>query len=328
MDDSASMHQFRTHWNYVRSFWELSSENLKDAYSPRTQDFYSIIDDSFGNMPPSKRDDHINSDIEQSLRMAWATLLLLSRQLRMCDDAPELSRTIAAWASIQTYYAAYHSTQALIMATGQVRPNHHSKTQSQFSSLWISRREIVKPWSIGFGYHGAVNFIQPPQEISNISIFESENSLALVSMALRTTWNAEFKEALIKESKTAHKARSKKWNEDIRLGNIQKSQPPWGKARTKKLSTLDKARVGDSLGPASLLHYLARLRMRANYIGPDMFFDGPLDNSDCIHFVETLRDLAIAIIGVHERRIAFEIGASPVAAAKNRWQMSHESQWM
>lgn len=261
--------------------------------------------------------------VERSLRMSWATLLLLSKQVQMCEDSRELARTVAAWASIQTYYAAYHSAQALIMASGQDRPTHHSKTQSQYAALWLGRKAPLAPWSFGYGVNGSVNHDEPKISPSNISTFEDRHAVAFASMALRTTWTAEFDLALKAEAARRHKERNQKWKREIAEGVRRKSQPPWGNAKSTRLSADAKEKVGANLGPATLLHYLSRLRMRANYVGPDMFFDGPLDESDGIRFVTSLRDLAVAFVGVHERRIAHEVGSEAVQIIKNRWEVSN-----
>lgn len=234
-------------------------------------------------------------------------LLATSAEL-MVDD--ELIRVANNWAVIQAYYSVYHATQALHVARGCSRPESHPATRKLYRSHWVDRRVDLPPWTIGVANRQVVN---PPAgrtidfETSNLANPTPGTQLGLVCKALQTTWSRAVGERMAekRQRKLSERAKQVRAENERRqnAGRLPKALP-----QRANLTADERRRIADNEPPASLMDYLWRLRIKANYQDGEMFIVGPTDGYTSGDVLDALRYLVAATLLIHELNVGELIG--------------------
>jgi hypothetical protein len=129
--------------------------------------------------------------------------------------------------------------------------------------------------------------------------------------------------------KRAKKARDKKraWQTEeggrVAQGKRPRKAPTF--PSTANLTAIDRAAVEASVRPYTMLDYLFRLRIKANYEEAAMFTDGPTsEGSSSVVALDMLR-IACAIMLAHEVRIAHLVGKNSLTNLASNWVSSNSA---
>lgn len=324
-ETEAARNAFRTHANYVEAFYRLLDrrEVADDRVTLPKHIYDRIIQSGVCNGKPRA---DINEDtLRKSLSHAWGIELLLYASQEAIDDDTVI-RLANNWACIQAYYIFYHSTQALLVAKGHVRPETHEKTQKVFLNLWTERSSMLEPWSLIFGHDGVRgNLTNEPVDlgIQNLKHCDSTNCWSLAAKALKTTREKHLEEAITNKRKDKKRERIKAWEETERVcvsaGKRQHKRPVF---RQPKLTAEEKVDVGSRLRPCSLMDYLYRLRIKSNYEDADMFTEGPWDTKQSAVFYRHLCALASATLFLTELSVMPIWGKAKFLTYRDGWMKS------
>lgn len=317
---------FATHAHYVDAFSRLAGYSTADRWAGGLSALPGDVDQFLGTQPPASRTTSVDvAQVARSLRSAWGTELLLLRQLELVEKVPEMSRVVAAWAAVQTYYTGYHATQALIVAEGRERPPEHPKTQRGYDNAWAGRSGAIEPWTMTFCHRGHENCVSAiNDQVSNLSRPDNLNCASLAAKALRTTWEKSVDERRLKagEAKANQKRREFDAGQQERAANGKKLlQVPTSYGLTsRRLTPAERQLVAERVGRVGLLHYLYRLRVSANYVDVDVFAQGPVGDWDGYRFVADLTYLASALVVVHEHRVRHQLGLQCFRDMQSTWR--------
>ena len=268
---------FRTHSNYIRAFATLvGADSQKHPGLIYTALAHKVVQSGCLTNPPKVTID--NNQISSSLRNAWGTELLINIGRHFVDE-PELVKLSNNWSTVQAYYVLYHSTQAVAVAKGYMRPQSHPRTQKMFHNLWANRNLYLEPWTLSYGSDGARNIpsrITIDDTIHNWYHCSSDTAWSLACKALKTTREDKLTESVKKARENKKKEKIKILRQEeaerIRLGKRPKKTP---NVRLPQLTTTEKLLVHKNESPTTIVDYLYRLRIRTNYIDSSMFTDGP-----------------------------------------------------
>lgn len=224
------------------------------------------------------------------------------------------------WAVVQAYYAAYHAIQAVVVGRGKPRPETHSKTQSQFADHWANRSVQLPPWSLAACDGGWKNAPREIEDVHPWSGCDTQSCLDLAAKATRTTRDDRVKEG---ESNARDRKRSevmRAWKAD-EATRLEAGKKPRKERRFTRpiLSAEQKRRVRSRVRPYTVLDYLYRLRVKANYEDASMFVDGPTDEADSLVVHEDLVGLTSATLLVHELQVATCVGSSTLVPWADEW---------
>lgn len=320
-----STNAFRTHANYIEAFyhlldcrWEASSRETLSIH------VYNRIKES--SVCAGELRTGIDEDaLRRSLTHAWGIELLLYANQQAIEDDPVI-RLANNWACIQAYYVFYHATQALWMAKGHPRPESHSATQKTFVNLWSGRAVELAPWSLVAGSNGVIGLPAgrtATLDVSNLAKFAPGNAWGLVAQALRTTREKVLPEAIRKRREDKRRAEKKSWEAEE-----QTRRAEGRRARSKckfphpRLSAVEKDDVKRSLRAYSMMDYLYRLRIKANYEDADMFTEGPTDAKQSAVFYRQLCALASATLFLTELAVMPLWGRAKFLAYREGWMKS------
>lgn len=313
---------FRTHWNYICA---LAGEAGKPAGTTATTALTKlgttasgVLVSGFDKLATSPGD---LDQVRRSLANAWSTeaLVAYASEVFADDDAVRVANH---WAVIQAYYVFYHLTQGLHVASGHDRPESHQKTLNLAVDQWAGRKLQLQPWGLGRTSSGWRNLtpVGPPKPgLSNLTSCSPGNQYDFVGMCLRTTRNKLVEEAERAKRDRKVADRLKAWeNKSAELaakGKPLPKKPPTG----TKLSAAESASVDKKIGTTGVMHYFWRLRVKANYIDPETFTDGPTDEFVSKDYIENLRYFLAATCLVHEIRIGHLVGIPALQGWMASW---------
>jgi hypothetical protein len=149
--------------------------------------------------------------------------------------------------------------------------------------------------------------------------------LTLCYKALKTTREDARAEALAKKRKDKQRAKRDAWREEEK--NRLASRKPARKQPefSLPLLTLDEKNAVDaSLRPYSVMDYLYRLRIKANYEDADMFVDGPTGDTDSLKVYTCLCNLASATLFLSELSIIRIWGREQFLTYHQSWHSSRK----
>ena len=289
--------RFRTHARYIEAFAMLAGLGLNntelralETVQQRTFASGVLSDSASGTI------DH--NQVRRSLSNAWGTELLLAMASRW-DADDEFVRLTNTWGVVQAYYVGYHQTQALIVARGAARPSTHPNTQNQFVDLWVKRNGVRNLPS-----GSAVDWTTHPW-----STCDRASCCSIAAKALASTREESVKQALRRRREDGQRDLRRDWHQEeairIRAGRRARRPPHFALPR---LSSAEKSAVEQRVRGYSILDYLFRLRIRANYDDASIFTDGPTEDMESAMLNRRLRYTAAATSLVTELRIRELVG--------------------
>lgn len=267
--------RFRAHMNYIDAFSQLGGYSGFIGLENALGELHAAASPLLSDNPPTGID---LPAVHQSLRNAWSTELLLALPgLWATDD--EFVRLSNTWGVVQAYYVGYHATQALLLAKGMPRPSNHPQTQKQFAALWVDRPLELPPWTFGATHTGWRNLPSNEQVDLSTNAWTSANQRtrwSLAGKALHTTRRDTVKDALNRKRDTKQRQRRDAWRAEEAARLAARRRPRTEPVHPRpNLTEAEKADVGRAVRTHTLLDYLYRLRIGANYDDAAVFFDGP-----------------------------------------------------
>lgn len=319
---------FRTHAGYLHSFRILavgrfgSREKFLRELADRAMTAYD------GRIKPT-RVSVDEATVRSCLHRAWGTETILWTTAELSPHA-DLTRLALAWGAVQTYYACYGASQACLVAEGKPRSQDHNSTQGQVVSLWVDRAFSLAPWSLAAVEPGTRNacasgFLNGPGRPLDMSLhgwayLEPGQEWDRAGKALRTTRDARVADAIQRARENKQKERTKAWKaeEAARLASGKRPRKTPAK-RLPWCTQAEKVAVSEKVRPFTMLDYLFRLRIKANYIDDDLFSRGPEDDSDAVSFAGAMQDIVATTLLVHELRIGKLLGPTWVLDEAKAW---------
>ncbi len=304
--------RFRAHKNYIEAFARLGGLTPSNGIAAALGALRTRVGSSLNDAPVANPD---LAQIQRSLRNAWSTELLLALPGEWATD-DEFLRLSNTWGVVQTYYVGYHATQALIGAKGMVRPEAHPATQNQYAALWADRPLQVGPWSLGrksSGWQNIPEGVTIDASIHSWTSCTSQNCGSLAAKALDTTRRDAVAGAVERRRNEGQRARRQAWKaeEKTRLADGRKPRKEPEFARPL-LSDAEKTAADRGVRTFTILDYLYRLRIGANYEDSAVFFDGPTEDHESSTVHRSLVFLAAGTLLLAEIRISQLVGESVV----------------
>ncbi|WP_186816349.1 hypothetical protein [Cellulomonas aerilata] len=147
----------------------------------------------------------------------------------------------------------------------------------------------------------------------------------MAGKALRSTREDAVEEAWKREREQKRKARRRAWTteEEARLDAGRKPRKGGPPAGLPQLTPAEKLDVRRRVRPFTLLDYLFRLRIKANYIDVDVFSQGPDSDHAATAFAWGMQDLVSATLLVHEMRLSMLLGPKWVLEEADGWIADH-----
>ncbi|QNJ92286.1 hypothetical protein HZU40_29690 [Mycolicibacterium fluoranthenivorans] len=330
--NEALQKSFLTHAQYLRAFAQLA------GFSYWPSEDSDVLEAMAGRVatafPAAKSRPAVDGkELARCLNRAWGTELLLNLGSRFEED--ELIRLSNSWGSVQTYYVGYAATQALIVAEGRARPTDHPKTQSQVRALWVERKSAVEPFSFaampGCRTNPRAYANGPGRPIDmNLSPWTSvgsKNCWDIAATALRSTRNDALAQRLKVEREKKAQAKRSSWKaeEEGRLAQGMRARKTPHFPSSANLTAAETAAIEQSVRPYTMLDYLFRLRIKANYEEAAMFTDGPSNEGASSVVALDMVRIASATMIAHEMRIARMIGKAALTTLATDWVSSNSA---
>ena len=329
--DTEHNRSFRTHNGYLAAFRYLAFDGRRFG----TLDYHlgKLADRSLGVYGDQIKPVKVAVDREAvcgCLYRAWGTETILCTTAELSPDA-DLLRLALAWGAVQAYYACYGAAQALLVAEGKPRSEQHNTTQNQVVDLWACRRFSLAPWSLAATEPGArlacpAGFLNGPDRPLDLSlhswtILERGQEWDRAAKALYTTREDRIAEAIRHARERKRKERIRAWRqeEEIRLAAGKR---PRNTSTTSlpRLTSEEKVSVRSQVRAFTMLDYLYRLRVKANYIDDELFSQGPEKDSDAEEFTTRMQHIVAATLLVHELRLGKLLGP--------RWVLDQADMWL
>ena len=272
--------------------------------------------------------------VKSNLHRAWATEVQLATTLLIGPET-ELLDISAAWATIQSYYIMHASFQALELVGRSESLSTHQASMKRFASYWGDGKLTLEPWTLSFGSslrEGSNLEGVKGSKVEGISPYSTHvwsndltelEALNVACKALKTTRSELLKVVLTQKRQEKYRTLNKDpiSGEARRQGSDNSSRNGQKTSGKRNLSESEKAQIEANFRPVTLMDYLYRLRLKANYNEVRMFLDGGTSDS-LREYIRNLRMLSAANLLVHEvqigRRVGFELVANEMDVWANR----------
>jgi hypothetical protein len=317
---------FRTHANYLRAFAYLAGfEYWPASDAKKLEELAQRVIAAFPKSPSPPSADR--NEMARCLNRAWGTELLLNLGARFEED--ELVRLSNSWGSVQTYYVGYAATQALIVAEGRARPTTHPKTQDQVATLWVKRQSSVAPFSFAALAGSASNptaYANGPGRPIDTSVHpwkacDNKNCWDIAAIALRSTREdavgKRLRDLRVNKARDIKKAWEAEEQERLAQGRRARKRPNF--PATSNLTASEKATTEAKVRGFTMLDYLFRLRIKANYEEARMFTEGPDSDSISTVVAFDMVRIASAAMIAHEVRIGQLLGKKAIIDIATNW---------
>jgi hypothetical protein len=327
-DLSGERASFIVHSNRLRAFTTLAGFNGFPIR--RTNQVLEQLASKAAAFPVPRGAQASFDEAVACLNRAWGTELVMCGAAQYAAEDEELLKLTNSWAAVQTYYCAYHDTQALIVAEGRARPTSHSGTQRQYVDLWVARRARLDPWTFAVGSHEDKRFDeagmangpdQPLDQLKSLSACTTSNCWEHAEQALRSTRETEYEQRRQTAIETKMRVRQTDWTVEHGSKPNRKAPDWWN--RRPRLDVGEKAAVEKGTRPFTLIDYLYRLRIKANYQDAKAYTDGPANAGEALALNMDLMHLAASTGLVHEVRVAQLVGPERFLHHAGDWVQRH-----
>jgi len=319
---------FRTHAAYLRAWRVLA---LTDSWSPLDDQLDLLAARAAAALPPAGDLVEADEAVWGCLHRAWGTERILTTTRSYAQD-PDVVRLANSWGAVQAYYALYGAAQAVLVSAGGKRPEQHEATQKQYIALWVSRSFDLSPWTFGLGapgkrpgdaagFCGTAGKLVDPNSVHPWSNFSASDAWHVAGAALKGTRQDKCKTAANKARGRKLAQQKKDWKaEEVERqaqGKPARKEKSWP-ARANLIQAESRA-VAQAVRPVSMMDYLYRLRIKANYEDAAMYSDGPDGDDAAGAFLADLEALTSANLLVHEIRLARVVGKQALLSAADQW---------
>lgn len=251
--------------------------------------------------------------VRKFLFNAWGTELLLALQEELAPTEEELEVVALAnqWAVVQAFYAVENATVALVIASGNIKPDTHEKTRTMYADRWGGR--CYGPFSVIYTSNGLEKL--PADEAAEaVHVWENvheRNCWGFIDTCLRTTRRDLLQVRHDAERTRRQQANRRSWQleEKQRLAAGKKARVSRDFGRPL-LTAGEKYAIDAALRPTTFLDYLYRLRIRSNYEDTTMFTEGPGSNFEAVQMHRYLSRLVAWNLLVIEAWIRRYLGAA------------------
>jgi len=154
-----------------------------------------------------------------------------------------------------------------------------------------------------------------------VTLTDSSDAFHVFGAALKGTRVAKCEEALDRARVSKSQQKRKVWDAEERKREVnggKPRQPPPVSSRSR-LTRAESDAVVEAVRAVSLIDYIYRLRVKANYGDMTMFVEGPDSDSAAIAFLGDLHLLSAASLLAHELRIARILGKGVLAKEMRAW---------
>lgn len=231
------------------------------GYFLRENDFYRHLGSDKVSKPFKLGATCNVAETKKWLSNAWNTERLLRFQLSMPEEAKQFS---VQWAFPQAYYACYCQVLALFSMTGHTETSH-SAVLRKFGVL-AKQRKFPDP--IGSYADGPMN------EISLHGVRKTQYpSSSYLELGEPLSIENQIAQLLSSTRKKALKGKKEK------MKGVFKTKQ--GKPKQKLISA-DWQKVSEKLGPTTILGYLYRKRIKANYQDIDTLLQDEINGDDIL----------------------------------------------
>jgi hypothetical protein len=325
---------FRTHAAYLRAWRVLA---LTDSWAPLDDQLDVLAARAAAALPPVGSLVKVDEAVLASCQRAWGTERILTTTRSYAQD-PDVVRLANSWGAVQAYYALYGAVQAVLVSGGGKRPENHESTQKQYVGLWVSRTLDLPPWTYGLGAPGkrpgdAAGFLGTggmpvdPDSVHPWSNWSNSDAWHIAGGALKGTRQDKCETAANKTRGRKLAQQKKDWKaEEVERqaqGKPARKEKSWP-ARAN-LTQAENRAVAQSVRPVSMMDYLYRLRIKANYEDAAMYSDGPDDDAAAGAFLADLEALTSANLLVHEIRLARVVGKRALLSGVDKWLVKNSS---
>ncbi len=262
------------------------------------------------------------SAIKRSLTNAWATEAVLAvLHESVPDDALPIS---AQWAVVQAYYVTYQATRAVALATNSASElQSHTTVQRFFENHWTQGSMRLSPFCLR--YSGAEGLTNSPRlegtSVHNLGTVTRDNCYEFVELALRTTFNHALDEELKSERRRKARAKRNGWEREeqarVARGHKPRKRPEF--AASSRLSKDETQRRRDALRPVTLIDFLYRLRIGANYVDASVYTEAAAVELGAWSFLNHLRLLVSVVLAASEAQVRARIGEGEFDRLASGW---------
>lgn len=259
-------------------------------------------------------------ELRRRLSAGWGTeLLLLLSDVYATED--ELVRISNTWGVVQAYYIGYHATQALMIANGEIRPSKHPATKGFFMRWWTERVKDLAPWSLAATAEGCLNLptqVILEEKIPATALCDEQTCWSLAAKALRTTRQETVEDRFSGRRQEKVKKRLAEWEVQnaIRLAQGRDSK---AKPRSSQLSQQERLDLSSKVRAHTLMDYLWRLRVNANYEDIIVFIEGPDTEAEALQLRRDLISITSSTLFVHELLIKEMVGRRTFLRIAEQW---------
>jgi hypothetical protein len=265
--------------------------------------------------------------LRKSLHHAWGSeLLLVISGTYAPADLQGVSNT---WVAIQSYYTCYHAIQALVVARGQPRPQSHPTTQRMFVDAWVTPNHDCAPWSLAAidgGYKNLPAGHVIDEHVHPWAALDATSAIDVACKSFRTTREDAVVEARKRARETKRRDNRRVWREEearrLAAGRRARKEPVFALPR---LTAAEKTASAAGVRPYSLLDYLYRLRIKAQYEDSSLFVDGPDTPGDSLIAFSHLSQIVRSTLLLHELFIDRIVGRQVFERAANAWIASQQN---
>jgi hypothetical protein len=326
---------FRTHAGYLTAFATLADGGRWRSPAQFLNKLAGRALDSYSNAIKPIQGSADRSLARNCLYRAWGTEALLCSTSALSVDA-DLVRIGLAWGAVQTYYACYGAAQAVLVAEGKGRSESHDATQRQVVQLWAERSFSLEPWSLAATEPGArgacsTGFLNGPGRPLDLTLHTwaalgPGQEWDRAGKALRTTRGEKVKAVLASAREAKRKEKLQEWKRE-ESDRQAAGRKPREKPRfpLPQLTPTEKTYQQSRVRPVTMLDYLYRLRIKANYIDDDLFSQGPEDDETAVAFASKMEKIVAGTLLVHELRLCKLLGPVWVRNTADHWLSCHRT---
>lgn len=295
-EEDDSRKSLRTYYNYAGAYAAF----LEQTYGEQILDRLAQAQEQLTEFNALEGGSPLDSELEIAALRGWLTFRLIEK----VQDFPEIMPLANYWLPVQAYYAVHGLGIAVIRSLGQQHPpTRHSRFLSYMSEeiihrffpaplSWRVSGCCVRPAQL----HGISLSAEDIRQQSNLEHPPYRRPEALLGKCLTTTREKKLEEKF----------------SDMRRSGVGRRRP------RRNLRSEEKSRIVQAMHPTSVMDFLYRVRIRANYDDPNIYIYGSQDGGQAeTHYRNTVK-LTRSIISCLDAILKRKIGDTAFETLKAR----------